>query len=258
MSKSKVFWAGVAGGALLIGAAFGAAWQASGQRRGVLSRAFEGASHASKQLSPVSGLSPVLDRMQQAGSLAKGETDLGAGLPDEPTPDGEALPGTSIQSNTGDAAPIVIPEGGPPMPRVNEEDEALPMPRLLLEDGAEEEQEAASCLGEAVRGFLLRLLLPSPAVEPEPFPEAEMPEATKPEMRESPNKPHQDVCPSTGKGYCPRQGVEAAAPASPALEKVRKLRGQQSVDGAPAARRYETLELRESDRMMYEYGPGAL
>ncbi len=262
MLTSKVFWTGVGSGALLIGTAFGAAWYAAGNPQCVITRAFDGACHASKQLSPVSGLGPVLARMQQAGALVKGETDLGAGLPDDPAPDGGAepmpAPGTSIMSNTGDPAPIVIPENAPPMmPGVEEEQEpTLPMPRLLEEDGFEEEQEPAMSLAEMLRGLMLRLLMASPAAEVEPFPEVEMP--TKPEMREDPHKDHHhNGCPAGGGRKYPGGLGQSEVLPSPALKTIRKIRSRETMDGGPA-QGVETLELREADRLLYEYGPGAL
>src|SRR5215813_967202 len=102
MSISKVFWTGAASGALLMGASLGLVWYATSQPKGAVSRALEGASHASAHLSPVSGLAPVLARVEQSSSLAHNETDLGQGLPEDPTPDGnEAAPPDNV-NNTGE------------------------------------------------------------------------------------------------------------------------------------------------------------
>jgi hypothetical protein len=262
MVTSKVFWTGAASGALLIGSALGAAWYASAKPECVLSRAFDGACHASRQLSPVSGLGPVLARLQHSSSLAKNETDVSGGnLPDEPMPDDgpvtqpePAEPGSSVQSNVGDPAPIVIPDSAPPaMPEVDDEEDVepcLPLPREV-EDGAEEEQEPRMSFADMLRGILFRFLMPSPDFGEEPFPEAPMP----PKAEEAVD-PHHGQCPAAG--GCPRNRLGASSEQeSPARKAARKLLSRETMDGAPV-QGVETLELREADRLLYEYGPGAL
>jgi hypothetical protein len=270
MSISKVFWTGAASGALLMGASLGVVWYATSQPKCAVTRALEGATHASAHISPVSGLAPVLARAEHSSSLAHNETDLNQGLPDDPTPDGnEAAPMGDV-SNTGETSPIVIPETkpAPPMPPAEEmEMHTLHTPRLLDECG--EEAEPACGLFEMVRGLLQGLFAQPPVMapveEPMPFPEAELP--AKPEMREDPHRDHHPGCPALH-GCPPRQYVptpemqpskdepQELPGMSAALEALKDLLLRGPLEAQPLHPDLRTLELRESD--MLRQDPGAL
>lgn len=272
MSLTKVFWAGAIGGTLLLGASFGAVWYAKSQPEGGLARAFEGAKHASTQVSPVGGLKPVLARLEQASSLKQNETDLALGLPDDPLPEGEgAIPEPDHEFL--DPAPIVIPDTPmpPPMPPVMEEQpviQTLPMPRVVVEQ-CPQETEAKLSLAERVRDFFCSFTPQASWAEtirePEPFPEAELP--GKPEMREDPfHNHHHPGCPHT-QGGCPRACPPSSTIRPPLVPEIEPEK-QPELNAAAAqllnellqgqameGNGVETLELREADLRQREFGP---
>lgn len=265
MSISKVIWAGIAGGTLLAGASLGVVWYAASQPKGPVCRTLEGASHISAHLSPVSGLGPVLARAEQAGSLAPNELDLSQGLPGDPTQDeDEAGPGDEAPKaddaapKADDTAPIVIPDMQP-----------APATMPPADDG--EESEVVGGFFGMVKGMLQGLLaqptMPAPALEPQPFPEAELP--TKPEMREDPYKDaHHSGCPALRGCYPHHHGATPQMPPAPpaeekkegqfgfsaAVDAVRQL--LEPIESSPLNPSVQTLELRESD--IQQQGPGAL
>lgn len=244
MPMRKVFWVSAASGALLVGAAFSAAWYAARQPQCVLARVLDGAGHAAETLQPVEGFGPALARLDACRATGKNETNIAIdGIPDEPMAADEQA---GVNSNGGRSGAIVIveddmvrPVGGvelppdtatppaPPaagapasMPYCEDAIEVvtvLPMPREL--PAGEEEQEG-TCEADVkcmIKSFLRHLqheagnkLLEGLGVEQEQEATPTAPTAEdlhKPQMREDVHyHHHHSGCPYTGRGYipCPR------------------------------------------------------
>lgn len=183
------------------------------------------------------------------------------------------------------------------MPRCHDEEECevLPMPMVEADEEEQEGDAGAGCgLGGLFRLYFEMPVVDVAAVIPATTSTsavttptgAEVPPAKANECREDPHHHHHySGCPYTGRSYrgCPSgppsvkpscdppkpagTGAEEASEegkspppgGSAALRKIRRFKARESIDDAcPTHPGVDTLEMRPSDRQLYEYGPGSL
>jgi hypothetical protein len=124
---------------------------------------------------------------------------------------------------------------------------------------------------------------PKPREEPseEPAPESIPTAPNGDECREDPHRHHHHSgCPYTGRSYgptggCPRgpscdppkpatgdeessESEEIESASKSALKKIRQYKSRKPIDFEPTFPSVDTMEMRPSDRQLYDYGPGVL
>ena len=166
------------------------------------------------------------------------------------------------------------------MPFCHDEEacEVLPMP--AVEEEGEEQEQAEDCPHGGIISNLFRLIMNQPAEHPQAKPESEVaPERMK---TGEPAGQHHDVnCPNAGRpaGNCPVPAPTGCKPTGgeepsedadqehssckAALKRLEQIKTRKAIDEwlratYPVIPRVDTLEMRPSDRQMYDYGPGPL
>lgn len=289
----KLFWGCAFASAMLAFGSYTAASYAVKHPTSFLGRALHGASHVAACINPYKGFSPVVKRMQSAGSVHKEEVCVESeGVPAEPQPcmppctDKPTAPAIVIaEQEAPQAAPVnstdiielpatvaAAPENMP----LCEDLVELPMPTLAEEEEEEEQESPTPAQNWAAR--LMSWFRCETQENPKPVaetPEPPMPQETPACPSEGSMVPvcprHHGGCPYTGGGcyrpnYPPiRQdqsgGEEASEEGiSPALQKIRRIKNRANIDldRCPTHPGVDTMEYRSSDRKLHEYGPGPL
>jgi len=289
----KLAWGLAVCGVFVLGATSWSSWYAARHPQSILGRAMHGASFVATKLSPAAGFGPVVSALKHKAAPAE-EVH---GIPDDPVPvEQEAAPAADagvwaapivIPDDDDVAFPVTKPairtvghEAFDPetecpvaavcrapaiMPPCSEEDcEVAPMPAVEEEElpmPVIEEQEEAVSIGS----------LPGEAGKSEAEEAKDAPKTD--ECREDPHHYHHSVCPATGRSSrdCMPQRAPACDPPKPAddqssyqsaLKTIKRYKAREAIDEGrlsfPRLLGIDTMELRASDRQLYDYGPGAL
>ena len=237
----------------------------------LVGRVMHGASYAASKLSPAGGFGPVLAALEKKPAAAD-EVD---GVPADPEPVEGEQPANEAQAiENASAAPIVIPEGD----EVCMEDQSAIRPVQHETTFGPETECPADAVCRAPTAMPLCSdgeeceVLPMPSVEADEQENAADEEGPMPKQEPEEIQAQPTELPEGGEGLSSMPaagGEESSEEASEdgvsgktALKKMKRYRSRKAIDeGCPTFPTYpsvDTLEMRPSDRHLYEYGPGVL
>lgn len=280
----KLFWGLGVCGVFVMGTTVWSSWYAARHPNSPVGRGLRAATFVASSLSPSAAFGPVVAALKHKDAPA----DEIQGVPDDPVPLDPSAEREAPRPVA--AAPIVIPDDDDVVPA------AKPIRAVKHESfGPETECPAAAvCRAPAVMPPCIDgeecEELPMPAVEEDETEEPKSEEGQEAKGDEDAACPqghyhhqhHQPVCPYSGRSSrdcmprTPTYDLAEPKPAEPkpgeakpddgsnqrsALKAIKRYNSRESIDevgGIPAYLRIDTMEMRPSDRQLYDFGPGAL